>query len=442
MPTSEHYVGIDWAKYHAILKDLKPAVRRGRIQSITGLTIESCGPRVDIGDLCYIAASGGEELPAVAAGFRDDRMLLLPLSEMNGVGPGSEVYAAGHPLTVPVGPALLGRVIDAFGRPLDGLGPIKADCFCPLHNTPPAPFERRSIREPMAVGVRAVDGLLTCGKGQRMGIFAGSGVGKSTLLGMIARNTAADVNVIALVGERGREVRDFIDNDLGKQGLQRSVLIVATSDQPALLRIYAALAATAVAESFRDIGQDVILMMDSVTRFAMAQREIGLAIGEPPTTKGYPPSVFALLPRLLERAGTAAVGSITGFYTVLVDGDDMTEPIADAVRSILDGHIVLTRELANQNHYPAIDVLQSISRLMPAVAAADMQAAAGSIKSLLATYREAEDLVNIGAYKEGANPKIDAALRKIDRINAFLQQAVDEKNEFATIRQQLAGLLG
>ncbi|MGI5839074.1 MAG: flagellar protein export ATPase FliI [bacterium] len=432
---------IDLTKYHALLRRSDPYVRRGQILSITGLTIESIGPRVDIGELCYIKGSGDHLSPAVAAGFREDRMLLLPLGEMNGVGPGCQLYAAGRPLAIPVGDDLQGRVIDVFGRPLDEAGPIRARQHYSLENSPPLPLERRSIREPLACGIRAIDGLLTCGKGQRLGIFAGSGVGKSTLLGMVARNTAADVNVIALVGERGREVRDFIENDLGKEGLRRSVIIVATSDQPAMLRVYAALAGTAVAEYFRDKGKDVLLMMDSVTRFAMAQREIGLANGEPPTTKGYPPSVFALLPRLLERAGTAEIGSITGFYTVLVDGDDMTDPIADAVRSILDGHIVLTRELANQNHYPAIDVLQSVSRLMPSVAPEAGQAAAGKVKSLLATYREAEDLVNIGAYQKGANPRIDAALESIDSINAFLRQAVAEKSDFEQTQAALSVLL-
>ncbi len=432
----------DLGRLRSVLDSADPILRQGTVRQVVGLTIESSGPWVQIGELCQIQRNqAGSALPAVAVGFREERILLMPLGEMDGVGPGSRVTAAGRRLTVPVGPDLPGRVLDGLGNLVDGLGPLGAVVHYPVHAAPPEPLDREPIASPLSVGVRAVDGLLTCGKGQRVGIFAGSGVGKSTLLGMMARNSAAAVNVIALVGERGREVRDFLENDLGEAGRQRSVLVVATSDQPAMVRVNAAFVATAIAEYFRDQGLDVLLMMDSVTRFAMAQREIGLATGEPPTTKGYTPSVFAQLPKLLERAGTARRGSITGFYTVLVDGDDLNEPIADAARSILDGHIVLTRALANRNHYPPIDVLQSVSRLMPSVVSPEWLERAGRIRSVLATYRDAEDLVNIGAYVAGANPRIDRALALIDPINAFLTQRVGEAAELADTGAKLGGLI-
>lgn len=400
----------------------------GRITQIVGLVIESQGPTVSLGDLCFICSRNGEALiPAEVVGFRQERVLLMPIGEMQGVGPGCEVISAHQPLKVTVGKQLLGRILDGLGNPIDGKGSLVTNEQYSLHNVPPHPLSRRRISEKLSVGVRAIDGLLTMGKGQRVGIMAGSGVGKSTLLGMIARNTEADISVIALIGERGREVREFIERDLGEDGLKRSVVVVATSDQPALVRLKGAMTATAIAEYFRDQGQDVVLMMDSVTRFAMAQREVGLTVGEPPATRGYTPSVFALLPKLLERSGTGTNGSITGIYTVLVDGDDMNEPIADAVRSILDGHIVLSRSIAAQNHYPAIDILTSVSRVMLEIVEKEHYSAAQRIKSIMAVYREAEDLINIGAYVTGSNPNIDQAVRKIQDVKSFLQQSVYEQ---------------
>ncbi|MCR4398809.1 MAG: flagellar protein export ATPase FliI [Firmicutes bacterium] len=403
---------------------------RGKVRRVVGLTIESRGPMAKLGDLCRIHPEPGKWIMAEVVGFRGGDVLLMPLGDMDGIAPGSDVVAAGRPFTVAVGMGLLGRVLDGLGRPIDGGPPVQPDGMYPAHNSPPQPLKRARIRKPLGVGVRAIDGLLTCGRGQRLGIFSGSGVGKSTLLGMIARNTQADVSVIGLVGERGREVREFVEKDLGPEGLSRSVVVAATSDQPALVRIKAAFVATAVAEFFRDRGMDVVLMMDSVTRFAMAQREVGLAVGEPPATRGYTPSVFALLPKLLERSGTATRGSITGFYTVLVDGDDMNEPIADAVRGILDGHIVLSRELAAQGHYPAIDVLQSVSRVMVDIVGEGHVGAAVRARAVLATYREAEDLINIGAYVPGSNPRIDYARKMIDRVNSYLRQGTRERCEY------------
>lgn len=426
--------------YRALLQaDTMPLC--GRVAQVVGVTIESDGPGVTVGQLCNVfPAGGGQPLLAEVVGFRDTRALLMPFGQMENVGPGCEVRATGAGLVVNVGPGLLGRVLDGLGQPMDGLGVIGSTATYPANGQPPNPITRSRISTALPVGVRAIDGVLTCGRGQRLGIFAGSGVGKSTLLGMIARNTAADVNVICLVGERGREVRDFLERDLGDEGLRRSVVVVATSDQPSLIRIKAAFVATAIAEYFRDQGNDVMLMMDSVTRLAMAQRELGLAIGEPPATRGYTPSVFALLPRLLERSGTAETGTITGFYTVLVEGDDMNEPIADAVRGILDGHIVLSRRLASQNHYPAIDILESISRVMIEIVPPEQTAAAGRLRSVLATYREAADLINIGAYVAGSNPEIDRALAVIDATNAFLRQGVNERVTFAETAQRLCDL--
>jgi len=413
----------------------------GRVVQVVGLTIESQGPRAKIGELCQLYPRGAQRpLLGEVVGFRNERVLLMPLGDMDGIGPGTEVRALGRSLVVGVGEGLLGRVLDGLGRPLDEGRPPAVAAFYPAHRPAPPPLERRRITEPLAVGVRAIDGVLTCGKGQRLGIFAGSGVGKSTLLGMIARYTQADVSVIALVGERGREVKDFLEKDLGPDGLARSVVVVATSDQPALVRIKAAFVATTIAEYFRDQGKDVLLMMDSVTRFAMAQREVGLAIGEPPTSRGYTPSVFALLPRLLERSGTAQRGSITGFYTVLVDGDDMNEPITDAVRGILDGHIVLSRDLASLGHYPAIDVLASVSRLMRDITGTEQQRAAHGLRRVLAIYREAEDLINIGAYVQGSNPDIDYAIRMIGPVRQFLQQGVEERSSFADSYRRLLEL--
>lgn len=426
-------------KYLDVIHSVESVKISGKITQIVGLVIESQGPSVNLGDLCYISPRNeGVKIPAEVVGFRQNRVLLMPIGEMQGIGPGCEVFSAHQALKVNVGHHLLGRILDGLGNPMDGKGPLIVDKEYPLHNTPPHPLTRTRIEKKLSVGVRAIDGLMTLGRGQRVGIMAGSGVGKSTLLGMIARNTEADVNVIALVGERGREVREFIERDLGEEGLKRSVVVVATSDQPALVRIKGAMTATAIAEYFRDEGLNVVLMMDSVTRFAMAQREVGLTVGEPPATRGYTPSVFAMLPKLLERSGTGDKGSITGIYTVLVDGDDMNEPIADAVRSILDGHIVLSRTIAAQNHYPAIDILGSVSRVMLDIVEKEHYTAAQRLRSILATYREAEDLINIGAYASGSNAKIDKAIIAIDSVNAFLQQDVYEK---MTANETIAKLL-
>ncbi|MBO8127197.1 MAG: flagellar protein export ATPase FliI [Firmicutes bacterium] len=421
----------DLGRVRRELAAVSPIPVYGRVSRVVGLTVESVGPDVRLGELCYIISPKGQRVAAEVVGFQEDNVLLMPLDDMAGVSPGAKVRGTGVGLEVPVGQQLLGRVLDGLGNPIDGKGPLCLRNAYPLEASPPNPLFRQRITEPLSVGVRAIDGLLTLGKGQRIGIFAGSGVGKSTLLGMIARNTSADVNVIALIGERGREVREFIERDLGEEGLARSVVIVATSDQPALVRVKGTQVATAIAEYFRDQGCDVVLMMDSLTRFALAQREIGLAIGEPPTTRGYTPSVFALLPKLLERAGMGETGSITGLYTVLVDGDDFNEPVSDSARAILDGHIILSRDLANQNHYPAIDTLASASRVMGDVVEPRHLEAAAKVKQILATYRKAEDLVNIGAYKKGSNPLIDVALENIDAINAYLRQAVNEGCSFA-----------
>jgi len=417
----------DISKFFHALRACQPFRISGRVVKVVGLVIESMGPPAHIGELCHIYTSNHRSpIEAEVVGFHEGKTLLMALDDMSGIEPGSEVVSTGRVPTAAVGEALLGRVIDGMGRPLDSGKPILSrECY-PLFNAPPSPLERTRITEHLALGVRAVDATATCGKGQRLGIFSGSGVGKSTLLGMFARNTNADVNVIALIGERGREVREFLERDLGPSGLARSVVVVATSDEPPLIRVRGALVATTLAEYFRDKGNDVLLMMDSLTRFAMAQREVGLAVGEPPTTRGYTPSVFSMLPRLLERAGNAEKGTITGFYTVLVEGDDFNEPVADAVRSIVDGHIVLNRNLAEHNHYPAIDVLASVSRLMNQITASDHQATAGWLRDLLATYRDAEDLVNIGAYKRGSNARIDQALDMIEPIRTYLQQGIAE----------------
>jgi flagellum-specific ATP synthase len=412
----------------------------GKVAQVIGLVVESFGPPASLGELAHIDCGGGRSVPAEVVGFREDRLLLMPLGAMEGIKPGSAVVASGRQLTVRVGPELLGRVLDGLGDPIDGRGPLTQARHAPLEAPPPNPLTRQRIQQPLPMGVKAIDGLLTCGMGQRLGIFAGSGVGKSTLLGMIAREAKADLNVIALIGERGREVREFLERDLGPEGLARSVVVVATSDQPALQRLKGAFAATAIAEHFRDQGANVILMMDSVTRFAMAQREVGLAIGEPPATKGYTPSVFALLPKLLERAGTAEAGSITALYTVLVEGDDTNEPISDTVRGILDGHIVLSRELAAQNHYPAIDVLGSVSRVMTEIVPPGHLQAAGGLRELLAVYREARDLINIGAYQHGSNPQIDRAIALVPKINAYLRQGVHEPLGYAEAIAALQGL--
>lgn len=422
-------VDIDLSKYKILLNQSYEK-KLGKVAKVVGLTVESIGPAAKLNDLCHIITQDKDQvINAEVVGFRDDRVLLMPYDQTVGVGLGSRVENTGVPLKVMVGDELLGKVLDGLGNPIDG-SEIHCSCGYSVQAQPPDPLTRELIDTVLPLGVKAVDGLITVGKGQRIGIFAGSGVGKSTLMGMFARNTKADINVIALIGERGREVREFIERDLGPEGMKRSVVVVATSDKPALIRKKAAMTATAVAEYFRDQGRDVLLMMDSLTRFSMAQREIGLASGEPPVSRGYPPSVYGEMPQLLERAGRSDKGSITGLYTVLVDGDDFNEPIADTARSILDGHIVLDRKIAQKNHYPAIDVLQSISRVMSSIVDPQHKKAAGQLKNVLATYAEAEDLVNIGAYKAGSNPSIDYALSKIDAVNEFLQQDVYEKLSF------------
>ena len=415
--------------------------RLGKVEKVVGLTIESVGPDAKLKDLCRIIIdrAKNEYVMAEVVGFRDKRLLLMPFDSVEGIGVGCIVENTGHPLSVLVGDELLGHTLDGIGRPTDG-AELKLEKEYPVEAMPPDPMARKLIDEVLPLGVKAVDGLITIGKGQRIGIFAGSGVGKSTLMGMFARNTKADINVIALIGERGREVREFIERDLGEEGMRRSVVVVATSDKPALIRNKAAKTATAIAEYFRDQGKDVLLMMDNLTRFSMAQREIGLASGEPPVSRGYPPSVYSEMPRILERAGNSDKGSITGLYAVLVDGDDFNEPISDTARGILDGHIMLSRKLGHKNHYPAIDVLQSISRVMSAVAVDKHKAAAGRLKNVLATYQEAEDLINIGAYKSGSNREIDYAITKINAVNTFLCQGTHEKFTFEEMLEQLYGL--
>ncbi len=402
----------------------------GRVSQVIGLVIEATGPQATIGDLCEVHTNSGTTILAEIVGFKGKNILLMPLSEMIGISPGSRVSLSPRPLSVPVGPQLLGRILDGLGNPIDGKGPIETKEYQPVFNIPPDPLTRKRITEPMPTGVRAIDGLVTIGKGQRIGIFSGSGIGKSVLLGMISRYSDAPVTVIGLIGERGREVREFIEKDLGEEGLRKSVVIVATSDQAAMIRIKGALITTAIAEYFRDTGTDVMLLMDSLTRVAMAQREIGLAIGEPPTTKGYTPSVFALLPRLLERAGNSTQGSITGIYSVLVESDDLDEPISDASRSILDGHIVLSRKLATLGHYPAIDVMASISRVKNDVIEDDHKNWSRTFQELLATYRESEDLINIGAYSQGSNPRVDLAIEHIEDFNRFLRQEIQQTSQF------------
>lgn len=433
---------INYTKYKNAVSTHDFIKYSGRVSQVVGLTIESVGPAVKLGEVCHIYPLKSQTpIIAEVVGFKNNIVSLMPLGDMSGIGPGSKVEATGKPLMVKVDNSLLGRILDGLGNPIDGKKDIDSKLYYSVQNTPPNPLTRKNIRDVLPMGVKCIDGLLTIGKGQRVGIFAGSGVGKSTLMGMVARNTKADVNVIALVGERGREVREFIENDLQDEGLARSVVIVATSDQPALVRLKAAQLATSIAEYFRDQGKDVMLMMDSLTRFAMAQREVGLAVGEPPVTRGYTPSVFAIMPKLLERAGTSDIGSITGLYTVLVDGDDMNEPIADTVRGILDGHIVLSRSLANRNHYPAVDVLASISRVMPSIINKEQKRLAGEIKNLMAVYKDAEDLINIGAYVKGSNSSIDRAMEKIIYINNFLKQETFEKIEMDEVLSAMSSII-
>lgn len=427
---------VDLAKWKRRVSQLRLFYPTGQVTRVIGLTVEVRGISASIGEVCDIVVPGGQcPVRAEVVGFRDKTTLLMPLGELRGIHPGCTVIPRGKTLTVRMGTHLLGRVLDGLGMPMDRKETetsreAEEGEEAPVDSRPPNPLARRRITDVLATGVKAIDGLLTCGKGQRLGIFSGSGVGKSTLLGMIARHGSADVNVIALVGERGREVREFIERDLGPEGLARSVVVVATSDQPALVRLKGAFVASAIAEYFRDRGLDVMLMMDSVTRFAMAQREVGLAVGEPPATRGYTPSVFALLPRLLERSGMGSSGSITAFYTVLVEADDMNEPIADTVRGILDGHVVLSRELASRGHFPAIDVLDSISRLMPDLASKDHYQRAMFAREKLAVYRQSEDMINIGAYAGGTSPEIDEAIECYQPINDFLKQDMNQGFSF------------
>ncbi|MHB8929135.1 MAG: flagellar protein export ATPase FliI [Melioribacteraceae bacterium] len=438
MDIAEHLID----KYRQIISKSETVRVNGKVIDVIGLVIVSVGPNAVMGEICSIVDQKGNEVcKAEVVGFKNGKVLSIAIGEVHNISPACEIKASGKNFSVGVGKELLGRVIDGLGNPIDGKGPIDYSSFRESYREPPNPLERKRISAPIQTGVRTIDGLLTVGKGQRAGIFAGSGVGKSVLLGMIARNTSADVNVIALIGERGREVREFIERDLGEEGLQKSVVIVATSDKSPLIRMKGAYIGTTIAEYFRDLGMDVLFMMDSVTRFAMAQREIGLTIGEPPTTKGYTPSVFSLLPKLLERAGNTEKGSITGLYTVLVDGDDMTEPIADAVRSILDGHIVLSRKLANRGQFPAIDTLQSVSRVMPDIIDHDHYQRAMRFNEIIATYKEAEDMINIGAYVKGSNPQIDHALSKISQLRSFLKQEIFEKALYDESVERLSNII-
>ncbi len=430
---------MDLSRFYTRLQAVEPLIEFGIVEKVVGNTIESHGPNVTMGSVCWLD-NQGRRVPVEVVGFTDGKVIAMPLGKIDGVRQGDTLQASGRVANIGMSEQLQGRVLDGLGRPIDDKPlPLQLDRQ-DLYAEPANPLSRDPIREPLQTGVRVIDGLLTCGLGQRIGIFGGSGVGKSTLLGMIARYTSADINVIALIGERGREVREFIENDLGEEGLKRSIVIVSTSDQPALVRIRAAFAATAAAEYFRDRGYNVMLMMDSVTRFAMAQREVGLAAGEPPSSKGYTPSVFSLLPKLLERSGKFTKGSITAFYTVLVEGDDMNDPIADSVRSILDGHIVLDRELGSRGHYPCIDVLSSVSRLMSHLVQPEVKNAAYEIRDLMATYKKSEDLINIGAYKRGSNPRIDTAIDRVDAINTFLKQRAEEPSQLSITQEQLVQL--
>jgi len=436
---------IDLKKYHQALAQINPIRVNGKISEIIGLVVESTGPAASIGEICGIYASPEDDRPVIAevVGFRKGKVLLMPLESMRGLGPGCRIVAIRKQASIRVGKELLGRVIDGLGNPIDNRGQLQCHEERPIYTDPLNPLNRGRILEPIDLGVRAVNGLLTCGKGQRVGIFAGSGVGKSVLLVMFARNTRADINVIGLIGERGREVRDFLEKNLGPEGLAKSVIVVAASDTHPLIRMRAAYVATAIAEYFRDQdSKDVLLMIDSLTRFAMAQREVGLSIGEPPTTKGYPPSVFSMLPKLLERAGNLEDGgSITGLYTILVEGDDFSEPISDTARSILDGHIILSRDLASKNHYPAIDILNSKSRLMIDVIDEKHHQNAGEILNIMSVYRKAEDMINIGAYAKGSNQEIDRSIHMIDRINDFLCQDISAKITMGESVQELDSLL-
>ncbi|MGI5891299.1 MAG: flagellar protein export ATPase FliI [Bacillota bacterium] len=433
---------MNFEKYLPIIQDTKTIVYKGKVDKIIGLVIESTGPHTNIGEVCRIYLPREEKyILGEVVGFKEQKVLLMPFEDIAGIGPGCVVESTGNVLQVPVGDKLIGRTIDGFGRPIDGMEELGIMPTYSVQNKPSNPLSRPRIATRINIGVKAIDSLLTCGRGQRMGIFSGSGVGKSTLLGMIARNIEADINVIALVGERGREVRDFIEKDLGPEGMKRSVLVVATSDQPAMMRLKCSLVATTIAEYFRDQGKNVLLLMDSLTRFAMAQREIGLAIGEPPVARGYTPSIYSMLPKLLERSGNFETGSITGIYTVLVEGDDVNEPISDTVRGIIDGHIVLSRAIAMRNHYPAIDILASISRLMSELVDPLHLKCAGEIRRMLAVYNNNSDLISIGAYKSGSNPELDKAIGCIEQINSFLQQRVEESFSYEETMELMKSII-
>lgn len=430
---------IDFDKFHSALQDVSLLSCQGFVVRVSGMTIESSGPKVGLGELCRINIRSGNSVLAEVVGFQDERLILLPLEHIEGISPGDTVTARSTPRHIDLSENVLGRVLNGLGEPIDGKGPLAGDEKQALDSASPAAMTREKITRPLALGIRSIDGVLTCGQGQRVGIFAGSGVGKSVLLGDIANSSDADVNVVALIGERGREVREFLEGDLGPEGLARSVVIVSASDSPPIQRVKAAFMAVAIAEYFRDKGKNVLFMMDSFTRFAQAQREIGLAAGEPPAAKGYCPSVFALMPRLIERLGCSDTGSITGILTVLVENDDMSDPVADSARSLLDGHIVLSRKLADRGHFPAVDILASVSRLMPVVASGDHKAAARCLKEIYATYQDAEDLINIGAFAKGSNRRIDAAVELIEPVRAFLTQQVRERTDFGeTVRQLTA----
>lgn len=432
---------LDLAKYRRSLERVNPIKVYGKVSEIVGLVVEGHGPAASIGELCTLFPNGYKPVIAEVVGFKKGKVILMPLENVQGLGPGCTIKSQGRKASVKVGRNLLGRVIDGSGNPIDNKGPIYAEEEYPLYAEPINPLLRGRISDPIDFGVKVLNGLFSCGKGQRMGIFAGSGVGKSVLMGMIARNTNADVNVIGLIGERGREVREFLEKNLGEEGLARSVVVVAASDMHPLIRMRAAYVATTISEYFRDQGRDVLLMVDSLTRFAMAQREIGLSVGEPPTTKGYTPSVFSLLPKLLERAGKVEDrGSITGLYTILVEGDDFNEPISDAARSILDGHLYLSRDLASKNHYPCVDVLNSISRVMIDIVSDEQKNLASKILNILATYKKAEELINIGAYVHGSNAEIDYAISMINQVNAFLRQDINERHDFEQTIEMMKAL--
>ena len=440
VPSEVETCSIDFEQFHSALNNVNLLNRQGSVVRVSGLTVESNGPAAGLGELCGIHMRDGRRVLAEVVGFQNDHLILLPLEHIEGISGGDTVTTRTTPRYINLSENILGRVLNGLGEPIDEKGPLMGSEQRALDASSPPPLSRKKINQPLALGIRSIDGLLTCGKGQRVGVFSGSGVGKSVLMGEIANSSEADVNVVALIGERGREVREFLEGDLGPEGLQRSVVVVATSDSPPIQRVKAAFVATTVAEYFRDKGKNVLFMMDSLTRFAQAQREIGLAAGEPPASKGYCPSVFSLMPRLIERLGCNEKGSITGILTVLVENDDLTDPVADSARSLLDGHIVLSRKLANRGHFPAVDILASISRLMPAIVSDEHKITAQKLREIYATYANAEDLINIGAFSSGSNKRIDGSIALIDRINNFLVQPVRERTGFEQMLSQLTDI--